>query len=426
MLTTNALPGTGPMAGYATNLAKSSFLANMSHEIRTPLNGLVGMVDVLQRTELSPGQRRMLGVISDSSMALVGILNDILDFSKMEAGRLDMESIPVNLEGVVQGVGLLLSTIAQTKSVALSVRVAPELPRWTLGDPNRLRQVLLNLTGNAIKFSADHSAGRAGQVMLWADPCALRSGQIGVRFCVQDNGIGMDAELVAKLFQPFTQADGSTARKFGGTGLGLSITRGLVELMGGRVSVTSMPGEGSEFAVELPLVVCDADEPGLAPEAVAREHNRSAAPRQPALEPVVQADSPDQARPRILLAEDNEINQDVIQEQLRLLGYECDVAGDGVIALAMWRADPGRYALLLSDCHMPHLDGFGLTEAIRAQEPAGTRLPIIAITANAIKGEEQRCLEQGMDDYLSKPLRMQELEPMLQRWLPDQTASGTA
>ncbi|MEI2638256.1 MAG: ATP-binding protein [Microthrixaceae bacterium] len=220
-------------------------------------------------------------------------------------------------------------------------------------------------------------------------PVHCAAGQIGVRFCVQDNGIGMDAELVAKLFQPFTQADGSTARKFGGTGLGLSITRGLVELMGGRVSVTSMPGEGSEFAVELPLVVCDADEPVLAPEAVAREHNRSAAPRQPALEPVVQADSPDQARPLILLAEDNEINQDVIQEQLRLLGYECDVAGDGVIALAMWRADPGRYALLLSDCHMPHLDGFGLTEAIRAQEPAGTAAPELA-SFDSHRNESQR------------------------------------
>jgi CheY-like chemotaxis protein/HPt (histidine-containing phosphotransfer) domain-containing protein len=474
----------------------------------------------------------MLGTSHDSSMALLQILNDILDVSKIEAGTLAVESIPTHLREVAEGATQLMLSLSGARSVELQVFVSPELPRWFLCDPARLRQVLLNLLANAVKFS-DAQTDRSARVLLRADPCTLAQGDAGVRLSVIDNGIGMLPEVVDRLFQPFMQADESTARQFGGTGLGLSITQRLVELMHGQVSVQSTLGEGSEFTVTLPLLACAPGrelppEPSLAGVwVIAFSDNPQAAETLPAYGKAAGAtmtmvadlaaartllqQSPERcasavvlvnsrtttptealnlpsgvgvvrsvhrasnsftsdirllvlpllfddmvhaiarasgridtastaiaverrARPRpvattadeaaqtgrlILLAEDNETNRDVMQEQLRLLGYTCEVAEDGAIALQMWQANPNRYALLLSDCHMPNLDGFGLTSAIRQAQGLGGHLPIIAITANAMQGEAQRCHDQGMDDYLSKPLRMNALNDMLNRWMPD-------
>ncbi len=508
----------------AANIAKNQFLANMSHEIRTPMNGVIGMVDVLQTTELNHAQQRMVETIHKSSLALLNILNDILDYSKIEAGKLEIEHIPTPLREISEGVAQLMATTSNVKGIALSVFVSPALPEWILSDPTRLRQVLLNLVGNAVKFTAS-SEGHPGVVTLRLLPCTHKDNSQCLKIIISDNGIGMSPEVLSRLFQPFTQADGSTARKFGGTGLGLSITQRLVEMMHGKITAQSALGIGSEFTVELPMQESPSDrilasEPSLAglrviavttdpftiqliegyctsanakvlmqptlnearkllkqqnfsnqtvmlldiddstpeadlPESVAivrliERNRRSLAteitvPTHPLLyhdliksialasgrlivtdnlnspncktsQPVTTVEQAFAAGQLILLAEDNETNREVMQEQLRILGYASEAASDSVAALKMWRS--GRYALLLTDCHMPNMDGFELTEMIRAAEPEGLHLPIIAVTANVMQGEVERCLEHGMDGYLSKPLRLKELAAMLEHWLP--------
>jgi PAS domain S-box-containing protein len=391
-------------AAQAADRAKSEFLANMSHEIRTPMNGVIGMIDILQQTQLLPAQQRMLETIANSSQTLLHILNDILDYSKIEAGKLSVEHIATPLNEVAQSVVQLMQGAARAKGLTLSVLVAPDLPVAIYSDPTRLRQVLLNLIGNAIKFTRPE-AGPSASVTLALQPGVLPSGEPAVLLQVRDSGIGMSAEVVAQLFKPFTQADASTARQFGGTGLGLSISHRLVTLMGGKITVESTPDVGSVFTVVLPLQ----EAPWEVSSAENPERRLQFRGEAPSME---QAAASGQL---ILLAEDNETNRDVLREQLRLLGYCADMAEDGRIALD--KLQSGRYALLLTDCHMPHMDGFELTTAIRASEAPGQRMPIIAITANAMQGEAQRCLEGGMDDYLSKPLRLQELGPMLAKWM---------
>lgn len=392
-------------SALAASQAKSEFLANMSHEIRTPMNGVVGMIDILQQTDLSPPQQRMLNTIAQSSMALLKILNDILDYSKIEAGKLAVESVPTPIGELVQDAVQLLIHAAQAKSIELRVEVDAAVPPWLSLDPTRVRQVLLNLLGNAIKFTPGHSE-TASWVQLQVLVHAAGGPDPLLVLRISDNGIGMSADVVERLFQPFTQADASTSRQFGGTGLGLSISQRLVELMGGRIRVSSAPGQGAEFSVELPLI----------PATPVAVDNQAPGRRRRARSGAIPDAHSGKPAPLVLLAEDNETNRDVLREQLRRLGYRTETANDGVEALQKWQA--GHYDLLLTDCHMPKMDGFSLTEAIRKSEPPGQRAIIVAVTANAMEGEAQRCLNHGMDDYLSKPLRMVELQQTLARWLP--------
>lgn len=532
------------------NRAKSSFLASMSHEIRTPMNGVIGMIDVLEQGSLRPAQAEIVRTVRESAYALLHIVDDVLDFSKIEAGHLQIDCEPMSIAQVVEGVCDTLEHLSHAKGVTLQQFIDPLLPDQVLGDAMRLRQILLNLLGNAIKFSS--ADGRSGQVVVRATQTAREADRASIELSVSDNGIGMDDATLKRLFKPFTQADDSTTRRFGGTGLGLSICSRLAGLMGGDIQVTSTPGVGSRFALGLTLPALDHDssvpaspsrladvcclvlgtQTGVAPDlaqdlkrAGADVHAAASLPaadrwfataaaasgtaprtsrvvvidalgtladagqrataqhhwsvlRQAAV-PVLLIDAcPPAAVPLaaegggprvsgsllraelidavalaaglapthgadaastfevetlpaeptlrhavgrsdgslILVAEDNDINRKVIRKQLALLGYTADIVRDGREALA--RARRGRYALLLTDLHMPLMDGYELANAIRKEEASGVRMPIVALTANALKGEARRCRDNGMDDYMTKPVQLADLHAMLVTWMP--------
>ena len=352
------------------NEAKGLFLANMSHEIRTPMNAVIGLTHLALERESSARQRDYLTKIEGASQALLQIINDILDHSKIEAGQLDMEQIPYDLRAELEKIEDVIALHAQQKPLDSRFDIAPDLPQWVMGDPNRLRQVLLNLLNNAMKFT------QRGSVSLTVR--GKVSGQLlTLHFSVCDTGIGMDAEQLTRLFDPFTQAERSTARKYGGTGLGLAISKQLVELMGGKIEVESNPGEGSCFRFSIPSEVAT--------------ESTDALELQPNLSGV-----------RILLVEDNPLNQQVASEILQNVDAEVVVANNGVEALQLI-AEDGQFALVLMDLQMPEMDGFEATERIRAL-PQHKTLPIIAMTANAMSRDRERANAVGIDDFLFKPI----------------------
>ncbi|AWB66743.1 hybrid sensor histidine kinase/response regulator [Saccharobesus litoralis] len=524
--------------------SKSTFLATMSHEIRTPMNGIIGTLDLLRKTVLDKPQFRMTDTVRESAFALLRIIDDILDFSKIEAGKMEIEKIPVSVTEIVEAVARILQPVAIEKKITLKVFVDPNVPNGLITDPVRIRQILYNLAGNALKFT-DNRDGNMAQVVISAELHNQTMDFADIRFTVSDTGRGMSKRQTQTIFQPFNQGDSSITRQFGGTGLGLSICQRLAELMYGKIQLESTPGVGTTFIVDIPMHLSNdlENQPaelfsgkqiwGVFPDKEDRNHaqryltyfqaeyrffesdgalldrvqkyaNESAAldallldarysinetkkliqalvdgnyvnrckfviittdptqfndiesdrivflvatplcltnfidatavatgkraPKQDNVSDdinsveVVRAPTVEEARAQgnlILLVEDNPLNQKVLQDQLSMLGYASEVANDGQEALKMWKAE--HYPLVLTDIHMPHMTGYDLSQAIREEERANDYEKssyIIAITANALKGEAQKCFSLGMNDFITKPVELVTLDKLLHKWLP--------
>lgn len=375
-------------AAEKANSAKSHFLANISHEIRTPLNGIVAAAELLARSGLTAEQREMTALILGSAETLIALVNDVLDLSKIESGEIQIEHLPLNIRSAVQDVIRLYTPRAQEKGLRLSFGLDPDVPEQVLGDALRIRQVLIHLLSNAIKFT------KTGGISLEV-ACAGSGNGAALLFRVIDTGIGIAPEISRNLFSAFTQAESTAARKFGGAGLGLAISLRLVSLMGGSIGLESEPGRGSVFWFIVP----------------ARAVETLAAAPQRAEEPAAR-----DVAVHILVVDDNPVNQVVAARALRCLGYAPEIVASGEGALEALAKRP--YDLILMDCQMPGLDGYQTSAEIRRREAGRRPVPIVAMTANAIEGDRERCAAAGMDDYLAKPFRIAALQSVLDRWLP--------